>query len=339
MERSLEAYAERGGCSCKLGPHIVREIAAQAGAVSGGAVLVGIEHGDDAGVYQIGDDLAMIQTVDFFTPLIADPYEFGRIAAANALSDIYAMGGRPATALNLVAFPVPLVKNGTLAEVLRGGADIAREAGVQLIGGHSIEDEMPKYGMAVTGFCNPKTIWKNSGAHPGDILVLTKPIGTGILTLAGRGGLFLEAMEVVVQGMTVLNKKACETAQKLVVHACTDITGYSLMGHGAEMAKGSRVTLEIDHAAIPLYSQVKEAGEMGFIPAAAYGNKKVLEGIAFAETVPEVYRDICFDPQTSGGLLFALPRKDADSLLAALPGSAWEIGRAVKEKGVYVYVK
>lgn len=339
MKEGLQEYVKQGGCSCKLGPHLVQAIASQVGAMRGGNVLVGIEHSDDAGVYQIREDMAMIQTVDFFTPPVSEPYRFGRIAAANALSDIYAMGGTPLTALNLVAFPVSLVTSGVLAEVLRGGSDTLEEAQVVLLGGHSIEDEMPKYGLAVTGMGHPDKIWTNSGAKEGDRLILTKPLGTGILLLAKRGGLFLDGAEEAIEGMMTLNRKACEEAQKVTVHACTDVTGYSLMGHGSELARGSHKTLHINSWDLPLYKEVIEAAQMGLVPTAAYGNRKALDGIRFAATIPEVYQDICYDPQTSGGLLLAMPKESAAMFLERNKETAWPIGWVGPYEGYDILVE
>lgn len=282
-------------------------------------LLVGTETSDDAAVYRISEELAVIQTVDFFTPVVDDPYLFGQIAAANALSDVYAMGGDPKLALNLAAFPNCLDIE-ILGEILRGGADKVLEAGAVLAGGHTISDEEPKYGLCVTGFVHPEKMWKNYGAQTGDILILTKPLGSGILSTAVKGELASEKeINEAVRVMTTLNKYARDAAEGITVHSCTDITGFGLAGHTMEMAKGSRKTFVIDTGTIPVISGVQEYAEMGLIPAGAYRNREYLE-TDIQSTAAGWREDILFDPQTSGGLLFAVPGKDAGKFLERLAG-------------------
>lgn len=282
-------------------------------------LLVGTETSDDAAVYQISEELAVIQTVDFFTPVADDPYLFGQIAAANALSDVYAMGGEPKLALNLAAFPNCLDIE-ILGEILRGGADKVMEAGAVLAGGHTISDEEPKYGLCVTGFVHPQKMWKNYGAEPGDVLILTKPLGSGILSTAVKGELAAEKeIQGAVKAMTTLNKYAAELARGFEVHSCTDVTGFGLAGHAMEMAKGSRKTFVIHTEKIPVLSGAQEYAEMGLIPAGAYRNREYLEE-DIESRICGWREDLLFDPQTSGGLLLAVTPEDAGKLMEKLSG-------------------
>ena len=274
-------------------------------------LLVGTETSDDAAVYKINDDLAMIQTVDFFTPVVDDPYLFGQIAAANALSDVYAMGGEPKVALNLAAFPDCLDIE-ILGEILKGGADKVIEAGAVLAGGHTISDNEPKYGLCVSGFVNPKLMWKNYGAEAGDVLILTKPLGTGILSTAIKGELASEdEIEAAVKNMTFLNRYARDIAAEFSIHSCTDITGFGIAGHAMEMAKGSGKTLVLDTGSFPVLQGVQSYTEMGLIPAGAYRNREYLEEDVESQ-IPGIWlEDLAYDPQTSGGLLLAVSREEA----------------------------
>ena len=278
-------------------------------------LIVGLETSDDAAVYKINDEIAMIQTVDFFTPVVDDPYIFGQVAAANSLSDIYAMGGDPALALNIIGFPNCLNPD-VMAEILKGGASKVIEAGATLAGGHSIEDDEPKYGLCVTGFIHPDKIFKNYGANTGDVLILTKPIGTGIINTAIKAGMASkEIEEEAIKVMITLNKIAKEVFQKYPISSCTDITGFGLIGHSIEMAESSNVTFEIDINNIPLIGDVIEYAEMGLVPAGAYKNRKYFEGKSSFENVKEVYMDLLFDPQTSGGLLVSVNESYADEIM------------------------
>ena len=265
------------------------------------------------------EDLAVIQTIDFFPPIVDDPYTFGQIAAANALSDIYAMGGSPALAMNLLCFPgcLPLA---TVGEILAGGADKVREAGATIAGGHSIEDEEPKYGLAVTGFAHPDQILSNASARVGDLLILTKPIGTGVLALAAKGGLLDAANEKrMLSIMTTLNRAARDVMVRFHPHACTDITGFGLLGHSCEMATGSGVTIELLASQLPVLPAALEYAAEGLVPASAYRNRGYLaDEVLLDGSLPLPLSDLLFDPQTSGGLLIAVPGDEADGLLTQL---------------------
>jgi len=281
-------------------------------------LLVGTETSDDAAVYKINDDLAMIQTVDFFTPVVDDPYLFGQIAAANALSDVYAMGGEPKVALNLAAFPDCLDIE-ILGEILKGGADKVIEAGVASGGRHTISDNEPKYGLCVSGFVDPKLMWKNYGAEAGDVLILTKPLGTGILSTAIKGELASEdEIEAAVKNMTYLNRYARDIAAGFSIHSCTDITGFGIAGHAMEMAKGSEKTLILDTGSLPVLKGVQAYTEMGLIPAGAYRNREYLEEDVESRISGTWQEDLIYDPQTSGGLLIAVSEEEAPELLKRL---------------------
>ncbi|MBW2521027.1 MAG: selenide, water dikinase SelD [Deltaproteobacteria bacterium] len=287
----------------------------------------------DAGVYRLSDECALVQSIDFFTPIVDDPCSFGRIAAANALSDIYAMGARPLTVLNLIGFPTCLDKD-VLVQILHGGAEKASEAGAVVVGGHTVEDDEPKYGMAVTGVIHPKDLITNAGAQPGDRLVLTKTLGTGILATALKGEVISEAqMSDAVQEMETLNKTASEVMQKIGVHACTDITGFGLLGHALELAQASHVGIELSVNKLRVYPQVPELAMIGLIPAGSYRNREhyLPSVVNPKELQPEVI-DILADPQTSGGLMISIASKKVAALITQLELSgcaAYEIGQVV----------
>jgi selenide, water dikinase len=277
-----------------------------------------MEHAEDAGVYRLRDDLAIIQTVDFFTPIVDDPHTFGRIAVTNALSDIYAMGGRPITAMNIVCFPIRTMDVKILREILRGGLDQMREAGVLLIGGHSVEDNEPKYGLSVTGVIHPERILFNNGARPGDRLILTKPLGTGIVSTALKAGVADAALVArSVAAMTTLNRRAAELMAEMAdVHACTDVTGFGFLGHALEMAEGSGVGMRIDASSVPFFPEIRRFVEEEMIPGGLIRNRQFREKqIDVGPGCPNWLIDILFDPQTAGGLLIALPPDSAKSLL------------------------
>lgn len=314
----LTDYVTSGGCACKIGPHILNRVLKAVTPVTNEHVLADMTGADDAGVYQISDTFALVQTLDFFTPMVNDPILFGKIAAANALSDVYAMGGTPLTAMNIVGFPVPLVEQGVLTDVLNGAGSIVAESGAAIVGGHSIENKEPIFGMSVTGQVNPNQIWKNKGAQVGDVLVLTKRIGTGIMNNALKADLFPGGTEQAVTSMSILNRVAAEFAHNFTVHACTDVTGFSLMGHSVEMASASDVTIHIKAYDIPLFDDVIEAAQMGLIPAASYGNRKAITDVHVDKTLDLVWTDILFDPQTSGGLLFSVPASEGTQLVEVL---------------------
>jgi len=286
-------------------------------------ILVGMETGDDAGVYRLSDDLAIIQTIDFITPIVDDPYTFGQIAAANSLSDVYAMGGTPITAMNVVCFPTDSQEMSTLSDILRGGLDKMKEAGVALIGGHSVSDEELKYGLSVTGVINPSQILRRNSPRAGDKLILTKPIGTGIIATALKGGVAdAEAVEPIIRSMKTLNKKAAELMRTADVHACTDVTGFSLMGHAYGMIKDSGFGMEINVSAVPIFTTASEFASMGLVPGGARRNMEYYRShIEQACEISDEMRDILFDPQTSGGLLMAIPPDKAEGLLKKLRSS------------------
>jgi len=292
-------------------------------------VLVGFSTSDDAGVYKISDDLALVQTVDFFTPIVDDPFDFGRIAAANALSDIYAMGAKPLTALNIAGFPIEEYGPEILTQILEGGAAIVREAGVALLGGHTIKDDEPKYGLAVTGLVHPRKIVTNAKARVGDALVLTTPPGTGILASAlKKGSIDEDQMRTAIASMATLNAAASEAMLATGAHAATDVTGFGLLGHAGEMARASKVRLRLRSSQIPVFELVREMIAIGIAPAGTRAN--ALEHAAFTEFAPEIDVDtriILSDAQTSGGLLIALAPRNVERLLAALRSSGLEAAR------------
>jgi selenide, water dikinase len=279
-------------------------------------VLVGIATADDAGVYKISDELALIQTVDFFTPIVDDPFDFGRIAAANALSDVYAMGGIPKTAMNIVAYPMAKLGRTVLREILAGGIEKLKEAETVLLGGHSVDDDELKYGLSVTGFVHPQKILANQGLRPGDCLVLTKPLGTGIINTAVKGRLAsAETIRTVTEQMACLNKYAAAIMRQFHISACTDVTGFGLLGHLAEMISGTGVSVTIDSSVVPVLPEALEFAAMGFVPAGANKNRSFREQmVVMTAGFDPVLRDILFDPQTSGGLLIGCAEKDAHVL-------------------------
>ena len=283
-------------------------------------VLIGLNEPDDAGVYQITDDIALIQTVDFFTPIVDDPYWFGQIAAANALSDVYAMGGVPKTAMNLVAFPIKDMDLSILRRVLEGGLDKLAEAGVSLVGGHSVEDKELKYGLSVTGLIHPNRILSKKGFAPGDKIILTKPLGTGIINTAVKGGLASDTIiERVTKVMAKLNRYAAEVMKGFRVHACTDVTGFGLLGHLCEMVVDSGLGMLVYNNAVPVYPEAREYALMGLVPAGTYNNKAFREAfVTYDAGIDEISRDILFDAQTSGGLLIVVHPDDADRLVGVL---------------------
>jgi selenide,water dikinase len=308
-------------------------------------LLSGFEHAEDAGVYKISSDLALVQTVDFFTPTVDDPFTFGQIAAVNALNDIYAMGARPLTAMNIVCFPIKTMDKSVLKEVLRGGLDKMREAGVLLIGGHSVEDNEIKYGLSVTGVVHPDKVLFNRGARIGDKLILTKPLGTGIISTAVKAEEASdEQMKQVINSMTMLNKKASEMMIAADnVHSCTDITGFGFLGHACEMIEGGDVGLRVNSAAIPVFRGVRELMETGFVPGGLYSNKNFRINQAEKEqTCPDWIFDVLFDPQTAGGLFFSLPNKQAQKLVEKMRrsgiGDAAVVGEVVADHPGKIFV-
>lgn len=294
-------------------------------------VLIGADSADDAGVFRISDELALIQTVDFFTPIVDDPYDFGRIAAANSLSDVYAMGGTPKTAMNIVAYPIELFGPSVLQEILAGGADKVREAEAVLLGGHSVEDKELKYGLSVTGFVHPGKITANQGLRHGDCLILTKPLGTGIVNTAIKAGLASNStVKRVTELMATLNKKAAAIMLNYNISACTDVTGFGLLGHLAEMVSRTKLAISIQTDAVPILVEAKEFGSMGFVPVGAYKNRTFRQDMVVAEdNFDPVMRDILFDPQTSGGLLIGCREQDAEKLENHLQSEGMEAARII----------
>jgi selenide,water dikinase len=296
-----------------------------------------MERAEDAGVYKLTNELAIVQTVDFFTPIVDDPYDFGRIAVANALSDVYAMGGKPLTALNIVCFPRDTMDISILRKVLKGGLDMMHEADVLLLGGHTVDDPELKYGLAVTGTIHPAKVVHNNGAKPGDRLVLTKPLGTGIISTAiKRNKASKETIARVVKSMTSLNRTASEVMIEVGVNACKDITGFGLLGHAAEMIAGTDVGMVIDSAAVPVFPEAKEYAEAGMVPGGLGRNRDYRKKMVdIDKKVPQYLQNILFDPQTSGGLLIAVPKAKASRLLKKLHSEgvteAAVIGEVVSE--------
>ena len=316
----LTQMTAASGCAAKLGPGTLSDILKGLPNGSDPNLLVGFDTNDDACVYRITDKIAAIHTVDFFTPIVDDPFWFGQIAAANALSDVYAMGGRPTVAMNLLCVPGCLSQE-TVRRILEGGHQKAVEAGCVIAGGHTIQDNEPKYGLCVTGYVRPDRVLRNVGARPGDALVLTKPLGTGVLTTAAKADLLDAAQyDRLVRSMAQLNDKAAEAMlQCPEIHACTDVTGFGLLGHTDEMAAGSGVTIRIYSQRLSLLPGALELAEMGIIPAGAYRNLDYVKPrLTVAESVQQARVDLICDPQTSGGLLIALPVEDAGALAAAL---------------------
>jgi len=323
----LTSLSHGAGCACKVPAALLAPIVRALPRTSDPNLLVGTETSDDAGVYRLRDDLALVQTVDFFTPIVDDPYDFGRIAATNALSDVYAMGGQPLSALNLVAWSVADLGSEMLGEVLRGGADVARAAGATIVGGHTIDDPEPKYGLAVTGVVHPDEVITNAGALAGDALVLTKPVGAGAVTTSLKKGLVGDAVLAgAVEVMTELNAAAAQAAQRAGAHAMTDVTGFGLLGHLHELSRASGVSAEVDVAAVPAIPGALELLEDDRVLAGgSRNNRRYAEEFAtFDDDVDEVRRRLVTDAMTSGGLLVAVDEGRAHEI----PGVV--IGRLVE---------
>ncbi|MDH4264638.1 MAG: selenide, water dikinase SelD, partial [Deltaproteobacteria bacterium] len=302
------------------------------------------ETADDAGVYQISEQMALVQTVDFITPIVDDPYLFGQIAAANSMSDVYAMGGKPLTALNVVGFPRLSLNLSVLTEILRGGLDKIHEAGAVLLGGHTVDDAELKYGLAVTGTVHPKKIVTNKGAEQGDVLLLTKSLGTGIISTANKAEMAdAQFLQGAIDSMVRLNDIAAEAMNEWRPHACTDITGFGLLGHAAEMAKGCGLSFRFFYSELPLLAGAQEYATKGMVPGGAYCNQDHFgQEIFISAKVPEAERIILFDPQTSGGLLMALPRSPGEKLLKNLQAQGIQeasiIGEVIQRENNLIFV-
>jgi selenide,water dikinase len=353
----LTAMAKAAGCAAKLNPATLDRVLRKLPRQSDPNVLVGFDTNDDAGIYLLGEGLALVQTVDFFTPIVDDPFLFGQIAAANALSDVYAMGGRPVSSLSIVGFPEkgdPAI----LEEIIRGGLAKMNEAKCSVIGGHSIRNEDMLFGYAVTGVINPQSVWRNVGARAGDVLLFTKPLGTGVITTAlKKDRASAESLSAAVAAMTTLNRDAAAALQGVAeeagatkpIHAVTDVTGFSLLGHAREMALGdpaqniAPVSFEIDHAAFAYFPGAVEAARDGHLSGGLKNNRAfVSDCAAFAASVPSEYQDLLFDPQTSGGLLAAVAPNYADAALDRLRRhnvQARKIGRVIAKTSPLIRVE
>lgn len=327
-----------------MGPGDLEKVLKSMPAVVSKELLVGIDTRDDAAIFKIGEGKALVQTVDFFTPIVDDAYLFGQIAAANALSDIYAMGGKPLTAMNLAGFPCEMDMS-ILADILKGGREKVEEAGAIIVGGHTIEDAEPKYGLSITGMIDPEEVITVSAARPGDKLVLTKPLGVGILSTALKGQFVSEEdMREAIDGMRRLNEDASEAMKKVGVKACTDITGFGLLGHLYTMLKESKVAAIIEAKAVPVWPGVYEHAQQGLVPGGAGKNRDYLKNIVtFDSSVDRIRQDILFDPQTSGGLLIAVPQgrvgELVDLLREAKAVSVAQIGEIVEDKAGKIQVR
>ena len=314
----LTKLASCAGCGAKVGAGVLAQLLEGLQVHRDENLLVGFDKSDDASVYKVSEDLALVQTVDFFPPIADDPYLFGQIAATNALSDVYAMGGEPKLALNLLCIPEDMPKS-AVHQLLKGGYDKVYEAGAIITGGHSILDPEPKYGLAVTGFVHPDKVLTNSGAKPGDVLLLTKPIGIGVLTTGAKAEMVSqEGLALAHRMMTTLNKAARDCMVKYRVHACTDVTGFGLLGHAYEMAQGSDVQITLDVDAIDLIPEALELARLGILPAGMYRNRRFAEPGVEAGDTELAKQDLLYDPQTAGGLLMAVAPEDADALYEEL---------------------
>lgn len=315
----LTSMVKTSGCAAKLPPDQLHSVIDKLPLMTSENLLEGFETADDALVYRVDGDTVSVQTVDFFPPMVDDPFTFGQVAAANALSDVYAMGGEPNVAMNLLCFPSCLELD-VMKQILLGGMDKVREAGAVIAGGHTIADPTPKYGLCVTGFMKKDKVWTNKGAKVGDAVILTKALGAGIINTAAKvDEASEEACKAVIDSMTRLNKYARDIAVKHEIHAATDVTGFSLLGHTCEVASASNVSIKINSENLPLMPQVYELASMGFIPEGRYTNEDYLyKKVRFAESVDQTTRDICFDPQTSGGLLLFMSPSEADAFVKEL---------------------
>lgn len=343
-EVKLTKLAGCAGCGAKVGAGTLASMLEGFRTHQDPRLIVGYDKSDDASVYVITEDTALVQTTDFFPPIVDDPFLYGQIAAANALSDVYAMGGSPRLALNIMCLSEHMEKE-AVQEILRGGYDKAYEADTIITGGHTIQGAEPIYGLAVSGFVHPKKVLTNSGAKPGDVLILTKPLGIGILTTAAKADLVAEAvLNRICQQMAALNKTARDIMVKYGVHSCTDVTGFSLLGHGFEMAQGSGCTIHIMTDHVPYHPEAYEMASMGMIPAGAYRNRAYAEvGVAVTRTdISLAMQDILYDPQTSGGLLMAVPEKEAEKCLRELQESipqAAKIGYVTEKQDTEIYLE
>ena len=342
-EVKLTKLASCAGCGAKMGAGTLAKMLDGFKAHSDPRLIVGYDKSDDASVYVLDGNTALIQTTDFFPPIVDDPYLYGKIAATNALSDVYAMGGEPKLALNILCAAEGMAEE-TIREVLRGGYDAAYEAGAIITGGHTIRGAEPIYGLAVSGFVHPEKVLTNSNAKPGDVLILTKPLGVGILTTGAKADMVeQEVMDRIYAQMATLNKAARDIMVQYEVHSCTDVTGFALMGHSYEMAQGSNCTIHIQVDRVPWHPEALELASMGLVPAGAYRNREYAQaGVAVRGKISRAMEDILYDPQTSGGLLFALPAGQAEACLAHLKQvipSAAIIGYVTEREEPYIILE
>ena len=342
-EVKLTKLANCAGCGAKMGAGTLAKMLEGFKTHSDPRLIVGYDKSDDASVFVLDKNTALIQTTDFFPPIVDDPYLYGKIAATNALSDVYAMGGEPKLALNIMC-AADKMDDVTIREVLRGGYDAAYEAGAIITGGHTIKGAEPIYGLAVSGFVHPEKVLTNSNAKPGDVLILTKPLGVGIITTGAKADMVDEdVMKRIYKQMATLNKVARDIMVKYPVHSCTDVTGFGLMGHSFEMAQGSECTVHIQAENIPYHPEAIELASMGLIPAGAYRNREYAEaGVKVKNNIPLAMQDILYDPQTSGGLLFAVPSEVAAVCLAemkeAIPQAA-KIGYVTEKEDAFIILE
>lgn len=328
----LTKLASCAGCGAKMGAGTLAKMLEGFKSHSDPRLIVGYDKSDDASVYVLNEDTALIQTTDFFPPIVDDPYLYGKIAATNALSDVYAMGGEPKLALNILCAAESMADE-TIRQILRGGYDAAYDAGAIITGGHTIRGAEPIYGLAVSGFVHPQKVLTNSNARPGDVLILTKPLGVGIITTGAKADMVDQAvMERIYNQMATLNKTARDIMVQYDVHSCTDVTGFALLGHSFEMAQGSNCTIHIQAENVPYHPEALELASMGFIPAGAYRNREYAQaGVAVRGNISRAMEDILYDPQTSGGLLFAIAAKEAESCLS-------QLRRSIPEAAIIGYV-
>lgn len=320
MKSDLLKFAEHGGCSSKIPPKQLEEILRVLPIPEDPDILVNIDTHDDAGVYRISDDMAIVFTTDFFPPVCSDPYEFGQIAAANSISDVYAMGGKPVLALNIIMFPSSKLPAEVYGQILKGGYDKASEAGVKIIGGHTIDDTSPKYGLAVVGFAHPEKLTTNAGAKPGDVLILTKPVGSGIILAGHRLGMTSDSnLRGALENMKILNRSGAEVMKNFDITGATDITGFGLAGHTLKMAKASGVSVNLRMKAVPLLEGCLKLANAGCIPGSCFTNLEYAEtDTLFSNDLNYDLRMIAFDAQTSGGLLISVKSSRAEEMLAEL---------------------
>jgi selenide,water dikinase len=328
----LTSLAHGGGCGCKLAPSVLQKLLAGPGAATPfKELLVGVETGDDAAVWQLNDDTCVIATTDFFMPMVDDPYDFGRIAATNAISDVYAMGGTPIMALAILGMPLDKMPTDTVREILKGGSAVCADAGIPIAGGHSIDSPEPIYGLAVIGTCRPQDVRRNADAHPGDTLILTKPIGVGIYSAAiKKDALPHGGYAEMIATTTLLNRVGSDLAKNPAVHAITDVTGFGLLGHGLEMARGSRLTLVLRDGDVPLLSAAAALAEGGFVTGASKRNwASYGDDVILPKDFAEWRRDLLTDPQTSGGLLVACAPEQAGAILKSVVAAGFPAARIV----------